>query len=284
MLPKWEIDIDDDTADYYRGLKTPLGKKIQDHMEKGPDGWHFKLTDKGFCALLRTDGLCEVITALGEDKLCDICTVHPRFFTYVDEFILCGTGLCCEASCELLLAPHEPLTFTEEDTAFIYTFKELLDFMGFSLPESLTHYAPLFSSKSCQSILADLMITEPIDEAWTEEIRSLQGMIPALLEKVASYEKTYDPISFDRIYQFIFTVSLIKSKPTALMRSAPMPGAARTSSSWKQPFTATLKKPCAAGPNRLNMIQIMWIGYWNGFNFYSVQKSGSFDEVRESIA
>lgn len=75
--------------------------------------------------------------------------------------------------------------------------------MGFSLPESLTHYAPLFSSKSCQSILADLMITEPIDEAWTEEIRSLQGMIPALLEKVASYEKTYDPISFDRIYQFI---------------------------------------------------------------------------------
>ena len=87
-------------------------------MEKGPDGWHFKLTDKGFCALLRTDGLCEVITALGEDKLCDICTVHPRFFTYVDEFILCGTGLCCEASCELLLAPHEPLTFTEEDTTF----------------------------------------------------------------------------------------------------------------------------------------------------------------------
>ena len=207
---KWEIDIDDDTADYYRGLKTPLGKKIQDHMEKGPDGWHFKLTDKGFCALLRTDGLCEVITALGEDKLCDICTVHPRFFTYVDEFILCGTGLCCEASCELLLAPHEPLTFTEEDTAFIYTFKELLDFIGFSLPESLTHYAPLFSSKSCQSILADLMITEPIDEAWTEEIRSLQGMIPALLEKVASYEKTYDPISFDRIYQFIFYRQLDK--------------------------------------------------------------------------
>ena len=88
------------------------------------------------------------------------------------------------------LAPHEPLAFTEEDTAFIYTFKELLDFMGFSLPESLTHYAPLFSSKSCQSILADLMITEPIDEAWTEEIRSLQGMIPRLTgKKVASYEK-----------------------------------------------------------------------------------------------
>lgn len=187
-------------------LRRPWAKKSKTIW----NGWHFKLTDKGFCALLRTDGLCEVITALGEDKLCDICTVHPRFFTYVDEFILCGTGLCCEASCELLLAPHEPLTFTEEDTAFIYTFKELLDFMGFSLPESLTHYAPLFSSKSCQSILADLMITEPIDEAWTEEIRSLQGMIPALLEKVASYEKTYDPISFDRIYQFIFYRQLDK--------------------------------------------------------------------------
>ena len=91
------------------------------------------------------------------------------------------------------MAPHEPLTFTEEDTAFIYTFKELLDFMGFSLPESLTHYAPLFSSKSCQSILADLMITEPIDEAWTEEIRSLQGMIPALLEKWLPMKRPMTP-------------------------------------------------------------------------------------------
>lgn len=34
MLPKWEIDIDDDTADYYRGLKTPLGKKSKTIWKK----------------------------------------------------------------------------------------------------------------------------------------------------------------------------------------------------------------------------------------------------------
>ena len=128
------------------------------------------------------------------------------------------------------------------------------------------------------------MITEPIDEAWTEEIRSLQGMIPALLEKVASYEKTYDPISFDRIYQFIFYRQLDKVEAYGLDA---VRAYARRSTDFifmETALHATLKKPCAAGPNRLNMIQIMWIGYWNGFNFYSVQKSGSFDEVRESIA
>lgn len=31
---KWEIDIDDDTADYYRGLKTPLGKKSKTIWKK----------------------------------------------------------------------------------------------------------------------------------------------------------------------------------------------------------------------------------------------------------
>ena len=69
---------------------------------------------------------------------------------------------------------------------------------------------PAFQQQILSKHLADLMITEPIDEAWTEEIRSLQGMIPTLLEKWLPNEKTYEPISFDRIYQFIFYRQLDK--------------------------------------------------------------------------
>ena len=122
----WEIDIDEDTADYYQHLPGKLGNDLRQAMVKEGDTWHFRLDPQGFCYLLDPDGLCRVIKELGEDALCDICTVHPRFFTYVYEFILCGTGLCCEKTCEILAALPGPLHFTQEETGVQLTFPKLL--------------------------------------------------------------------------------------------------------------------------------------------------------------
>jgi lysine-N-methylase len=216
----WEIDIDDDTADYYQQLRGPLGEKIRHYMEKNEEGWHFKLKEDKHCAMLRSDGLCEIITELGEDKLCDICMVHPRFFTYVDEFILCGTGLCCEKSCEILMNGREPLEFQEEDTEFVYSFKELLEFMGFSISEAFSHYTPRMDQAACVQLLRDLAATEPIDEAWTGEINELRAMVPELLEAGKHYINKYDPLLFDRIYQFIFYRQLDKAAAYGLEKVA----------------------------------------------------------------
>jgi lysine-N-methylase len=212
----WEIDIDDDTAAYYLHLKGPMGDKLRRNMEKNEEGWHFKLRKDRHCGMLRPDGLCEVITELGEDKLCDICMVHPRFFTYAGEFILCGTGLCCERTCEILMDGKQPLAFHEEDTDFIYSFRELLEFMGFSISEALSHFTPRPDEGNYRNLLSDLAATDPIDEAWTREMAELTKDVPAVVTAAGRYSATYDPLLFDRLYQFIFYRQLDKAETYGL--------------------------------------------------------------------
>ena len=78
----WEIDVDEDTVDYYRGIDGDLGKKLDENIICENDEYHFRLTEEERCPFLRQDGLCEIILDLGEDGLCDICALHPRFYFF----------------------------------------------------------------------------------------------------------------------------------------------------------------------------------------------------------
>ena len=62
----WEIDIDEDTLDYYKDLKGPMAEKIRASISE--DG-SFVLNEEGWCPLLNEKGLCEVCLTLGEDSL-----------------------------------------------------------------------------------------------------------------------------------------------------------------------------------------------------------------------
>lgn len=211
----WIIDIDDDTADYYQHLEGPLGDKLRASMEKSDEGWHFKLNDKGFCPLLDPDGLCRVVKELGDDALCDICAVHPRFFTHVDDeiedYTLCGTGLCCEETCEIIARLNGPLRFRDEDTGKRYTLKELLEDMGWGpVEDAWTHFRPVCTEADTRSILQSLAATEPIDDAWTAEMKELPGRAAELAERERAYTARYDRELFDRFLQFIFYRQLDK--------------------------------------------------------------------------
>lgn len=206
----WEIDIDDDTAAYYLSLKGDLGKRLKKAIGKNEDGCYFKLNREGFCHFLRKDGLCEIILELGEDKLCDICTVHPRFFTYVEDYILCGTGLCCEETCEILAGLEGPLQFTEEDTGRRLSFEALLQDMDLDLSPESCHYIPEIGTDYYKALLSRLAATEPIDTASTEEMKSLPQMGAQLTDKAKKYKTSYDKSLFDRLYQFILYRQLDK--------------------------------------------------------------------------
>lgn len=79
----------------------------------------FVLASGDRCALLREDGLCELILHCGDGILCDICALHPRFFNEFGEVREAGLGLCCEEVCRLMFSSSEPLEFTldEDDKA-----------------------------------------------------------------------------------------------------------------------------------------------------------------------
>lgn len=99
----WEIDIDAETVAFYQQLDTSLGQEIRQAMRQTEDGWCFKLGADNKCQLLREDGLCPIVLELGEEALGAICHNHPRFYKYIENLELCGVGLACERTCELLL-------------------------------------------------------------------------------------------------------------------------------------------------------------------------------------
>lgn len=101
----WEIDIDDDTMDLYASLEGEFGQKIRDNI-KG-DIPHFVLKENDRCPFLNKEGLCDIILKLGEEAICDICYLHPRFSNFYEDFTETGLGLCCEEAVRIILTEKE---------------------------------------------------------------------------------------------------------------------------------------------------------------------------------
>lgn len=204
----WEIDIDEATAAYYRTLEGPLGDAVRSHIEEGSDGWHFVLNEDETCPFLRPDGLCRLIREGGEEMLCQICSLHPRFFEVVTDNIgrdreLGGLGLACEAACELLLREKGPLYFTDSDVPhFSRTLSDLLTDLGCALPKGGLTYEPDTSEKGIECLLSVLSETEPIDDDWTAALTALKAKRPGNAALRTSF-KEKEPL-YQRIYDYIF--------------------------------------------------------------------------------
>ena len=107
----WEIDIDSSTAEYYETVAGTFGDKLRSNIEKS-DICSFKLKGER-CPFLNEDNLCEIIINLGEDKLCQICTDHPRYFEWYNDTKEGGIGLCCEEAARLIVPCREKFSTYE---------------------------------------------------------------------------------------------------------------------------------------------------------------------------
>ena len=80
---KWEIDIDEDTAETYRHTPGPLGDELRAWITTGDEGSAcFRLNHQGYCHFLNEKGLCRLILEMGPSSLCQICRDHPRFYKF----------------------------------------------------------------------------------------------------------------------------------------------------------------------------------------------------------
>ena len=102
----WEIEIDDSTLCKYKNLNGDFAKTLKSHIvfDESP---HFKLDKDERCPFLNKNGLCDIITNLGEEYLCQICNDHPRFRNFYDNYVEIGLGLCCEVATKLILTRNE---------------------------------------------------------------------------------------------------------------------------------------------------------------------------------
>ncbi len=105
----WEIDIDNATLEKYNNLDCNFAKELKSNIEFNENP-HFILDKNERCPFLNRQGLCDIITNLGENMLCQICADHPRFRNFYDDFTEIGLGLCCEAAAEIILANKEKVS------------------------------------------------------------------------------------------------------------------------------------------------------------------------------
>ena len=108
----WEIDIDARSLQKYRELPDGYGDNIRQSISEN-EVPHFKLGGDERCPHLDENGLCRIITELGEGYLCDICREHPRFYNTTALGKEVGLGMSCEEACRIILSSDDFDQMTE---------------------------------------------------------------------------------------------------------------------------------------------------------------------------
>ncbi len=148
---EWEVDIDEETAEYYRSLPGKLGDRIRKVLKDTSDGTLMTIKD-GRCPMWRQDGLCEIQAQLGHGALSKVCQEFPRLRHEYGDFTELGLELSCPEAARLILTePYKMQTQSvpghgevEYDTQAMATLRRsrevLLAFLersAFSVPQTL---------------------------------------------------------------------------------------------------------------------------------------------------
>lgn len=229
----WEIDIDENTMDFYKSVGGDFGKRLKNNIEES----HFKLNESERCPFLNKNNLCDIIINLGEEHICEICTQHPRFHAWFGDYKESGLGLCCEEAVRIFL--ESPLEFetyeTDEPTDEADFNRDLLK-IGLNLRENLYEifirnncdiFAKLNSAlkfaceyENCDSedfyredipyfleiIFETAKRAEPIENAWSEKLEALiarKEFITSKFFDVTSQDnERYSKIAIYLIYRY----------------------------------------------------------------------------------
>lgn len=180
----WEIDIDSDTLGFYDRVEGGFGERLKGSISK-EDTPHFVLGKDERCPFLNERNLCDIIINLGEERLCRICNLHPRFVNSLPERTELGIGLCCEAAARLIIGKKDPVIFEKKGFACDDRIVELRDrailllqdrekpigeraenmlsLCGGKMPELNAEWVEFFLS------------LERLDEKWTELLNELKA-------------------------------------------------------------------------------------------------------------
>lgn len=208
----WTIDIDETTAKRYHTMTGSLGESLRQAITVDDEGSHFIFSKKQpMCPLLNEQGLCKVVLELGEEGLCDTCHMHPRFYKYIEDLELCGVGLSCEASVELLAEDTQSnqVIFTIEDDDGEFSPNErpgihnVFELLAFDIDSARFQYTPNPDAQYYTELLELYGTTEPIDEEWTTQINVLSHDIDKLIASVQTYISTHDMGLFNKVFQYI---------------------------------------------------------------------------------
>ena len=175
----WEIDIDPETRARYHRVPGAFGARLNASIADGEVS-SFRLGEGERCPMLNANGLCDLITELGEDMLCQSCADHPRFRSYFSDRTELGLGLCCEEAARLVLTQTAPMalisleddgadeTLPEDEAARLALRGELI---------ALVQDGSQALTTRLEALLAAVDFTLP-GQDWAEVYRGLERLDP----------------------------------------------------------------------------------------------------------
>lgn len=188
----WEIDIDEDTREYYRTVPGEIGKKLAENIDDSGEIPCFRMAEGMRCPFLNRDNLCELVLTLGEESLGQICSDHPRFRNFFSDRTEIGLGLTCEAAGRLILSWPDPVTLTEsleyegeddlpDEEAELLSVRDRLTAMAqdrsLSIEEridALFDAARLHPHENFPEWATFLQSLERLDDAWADTLETLK--------------------------------------------------------------------------------------------------------------
>ncbi len=124
----WEIDIDEDTYNYYNSLSGCVGDELRAAMTQAEDSdEHCFILRDGQCPFLNERGLCGLYERVGEEHLGVVCTQFPRFSEYYGSVKETGIGLACEEAERIIFRDREPWRLVENELDELETDDEEYD-------------------------------------------------------------------------------------------------------------------------------------------------------------
>ena len=188
----WEIDIDEDTREYYRSVPGEIGERLAQNIADSGETACFRLGEGERCPFLNKDNLCDLILSLGEESLCQICDDHPRFRNFFVGRTEIGLGLCCEAAGQLILLRETPTHLIEleddgenespdPDETDILSLRSELTALAQDRSKNIDARISALMSRSglevdinCAHWSAFLLELERLDEIWADRLEELK--------------------------------------------------------------------------------------------------------------
>ncbi len=183
----WEIDIDENTAEYYKNASCTLSNRFASSINFSAPTPHFILAENDRCPFLNCRNLCDIITHTGEEHLCTICAEHPRFHNELPGRIESGLGMCCEEAARIILCKKEPVTLLYDganvcaDEIIDLRDKIILTLQNRSKPvlqrlQDMLRICSAPAPESDKDFWTDVFLRlERLDDVWTQHLTNLKA-------------------------------------------------------------------------------------------------------------
>lgn len=114
----WEVDIDDDTATMYRNVPLPIGDRLREKLIGQKGSYRFQLCPDKRCPFLNSDGLCDIILAMGQGGLSVTCTEYPRYTIETPFYQLTDLTLSCPEASRLFFFSEDPVEYEKREEEY----------------------------------------------------------------------------------------------------------------------------------------------------------------------